>query len=153
MDEFSFGLEQSKFDPHVLMKMLEDNTDETSIVTFNAFNGDWTQAYDVRKQDNGSFIWGTADWHQHLLEGELVNLERFPLAIVQRNFIRKWTLSRVFKGKKMLIPYKQIRMYVVQISSQGYLVEKLSPENAFSCMNTDSITGECLSMDRTLEYV
>lgn len=146
-------LNQSKYDPRVLMKMLEDNTEETSIVTFNTFSGNWAQAYDVTKQVDGSFIWGTLDWHQHVLAARLVNSEWFPLAIVQRSFIRKWILTIAPTGKKILIPHKQIRMYVVQISSQGYLIERLSPEDAFSCMNTDATTGEFLPMDRTLEYV
>jgi len=153
MDNFNSVVKPSNYDPRVLMKMLENNTNETSIVTFNAFSGNWTQVYDVTKQDDSSFIWGTADWHQQSLEAKLNNLELFPLAIVQRTFIRKWTLSITLNGKKTLIPYKQIRMYVVQVSSQGYIIEKLSPENAFSCMNTDAATGECLPMDRTLEYV
>jgi hypothetical protein len=135
------------------MKMLEDKTDETSIVTFNAFSGDWTQAYDVTKQDDGSFVWGTADWHQQVLSAKLVEPKHFPLAIVQRSFIRKWTLTIAVNGKKMLMPHKQIRMYVIRISTTGYLIEKLSPEDAFSCMNTDAVTGDCLPMDRTLEYV
>ena len=153
MDEFNSVLKPSKYNPRILMKMLEGNTDETSIVTFNALSGNWTQVYDVTKQNSGFFIWGTADCHQDALETNLNSPKCFPLAIVQRNFIRKWTLTLNLKRKKILIPYKQIRMYVVQRSSGGYLIEKLSPETAFSCMNTDANTGEFLPMDRTLIYV
>jgi hypothetical protein len=131
-----------------IIQLLENAVDDdTAIITFNASNG-WVQQFDVSKVHD-KYTWGYDMSHLHLLHSKLNNPSIYPLVVVHRSFIRYWSLI-ILNGKKRLIPHKNIRMWMIYSEQK---IEKIPIHEAFAAMNTDSKTGDILSLDPTLHYV
>ena len=127
--------------------ILESFVESTAILTFVSFTSDWQQAVDLRRINSNQVKWGYDLASISLFEAKILNPERLPVAITHRVFKSETMLVKV-GGKKKLLPKKTIRMFIWD----GKVLQQLSKEDCFSCMNTDAETGEPLPLDPTLEY-
>lgn len=127
--------------------ILESFVESTAILTFVSFTSDWQQAVDLQRVDDNKVNWGYDLPSISLFEAKILNPERLPVAITHRAFKSETMIVEV-SNKKKILPKKIIRMFIWN----GKLLQQLSKEDCFSCMNTDVETGEPLSLDPTLEY-
>lgn len=118
----------------------------SAIITFHSDR--WQQVFDL-KVDGNQARWGYEPSHQLSLMSNLYNQDNYPISIVVRVFLREWVLTHMPNGKKMLLPKKRMHMFYCHDQN---LMHKLSPEDCFACMNTDSATGEPLPIDPLLIY-